>query len=297
MSDTIIIARKELSERFRSGWVIVCLLVWLGAVILTSCFGLIQIGQIGLQGYERTVITLLNLAQYLIPLLALLLGHDLIVSEREERTLALTLASGVSRTKVLMGKFVGGSLTLILPLLLGFTLAGVAIGWGVGDTNFSPFLKLILSSLVLGEIFLGLGLLISVFSRTRVQALVISLLTWCMAVFVFDLVVLGILLNTKAVGANQEIEIHCEATHVNVGTDIHSAFESSSGGESARLLARRESYLASWLAINPVDLFRSINLPHPSNLRMAPMVASVSVILWLAGTLGVALWRLRRIDV
>lgn len=59
------LAAKEFGDRLRSGWVIGCVLVWLGAIGLTSFFGLLQIGQIGLQGYERTVISLLNLVQYL----------------------------------------------------------------------------------------------------------------------------------------------------------------------------------------------------------------------------------------
>src|ERR1041385_6700666 len=70
------IARKEFSDRFRSGWVIACALVWLGAIAFTSIFGLVQIGRIGVQGYERTAMSLLNLVQYLVPLLGLLIGHD-----------------------------------------------------------------------------------------------------------------------------------------------------------------------------------------------------------------------------
>jgi len=90
----MLIAGKEFGDRFRSGWVIACVLVWLGAIGLTSFLGLLQIGRIGVQGYERTVVSLLNLVQYLVPLLGLLLGHDLLVSEVEERTLRLILARG-----------------------------------------------------------------------------------------------------------------------------------------------------------------------------------------------------------
>src|SRR5690348_5233781 len=53
-----VIGAKEFSDRFRSGWVVACILVWLGAIGLTSFFGMVQIGQIGVQGYERTVISL-----------------------------------------------------------------------------------------------------------------------------------------------------------------------------------------------------------------------------------------------
>ena len=102
-----LLAFKEFGDRFRSGWVLACILLWLGAIGLASFLGLIQIGRIGAQGYERTVISVLNLVQYLVPLLGLLLGHDLIVSEKEERTLRLLVASGLGRSQLLLGKFFG----------------------------------------------------------------------------------------------------------------------------------------------------------------------------------------------
>jgi Cu-processing system permease protein len=202
-----LIAVKEFSDRFRSGWVIACVLVWLGAIGLTSFLGLLQIGRIGMQGYERTVMTLLNLVQYLVPLLGLLLGHDLLVSETEERTLRLLLAGGVTRARLLLGKFVGGSFSLAVPLLSGFIIAGAAIGLTTRDNSIASFLRLASSGLVLGIVFLAIGLAVSTFSRTRVQALVLALLTWCVAVFVFDLVALGWLVSTKSSRAAQEIEV------------------------------------------------------------------------------------------
>src|SRR4051812_327640 len=106
-SRLLIIALKEFRDRLRSGWVIACIVVWLAVISLTSLFAVIQIGHLGVQGYERTTASLLNLAQYLVPLLGLLVGHDLIVREREDRTLNLVLASGVSRRQLMAGKFLG----------------------------------------------------------------------------------------------------------------------------------------------------------------------------------------------
>src|SRR5690242_9468691 len=63
-----LLAAKEFGDRFRSGWVLACVLVWLGAIGLASFLGLLQMGRIGVQGYERTVMSLLNVVQYLIPL-------------------------------------------------------------------------------------------------------------------------------------------------------------------------------------------------------------------------------------
>ncbi len=295
MRELGIIAGKEFGDRLRSGWVIACALVWLGAVALTSLFGLVQVGKIDLQGYERTVVSLLNLVQYLVPLLALLLGHDLLVSEREDKTLSLILAGGVPRGRLLLGKFLGGGAALGVPLALGFAIAGTVIGLAAKDNAVAPFLKLALSGLVLGLIFLALGLVISTVSRTRVQALVFALLAWCVAVFVFDLAAMGWLVTTRSAQAAREVETATDATHVNAMADIHAAFESGDDA-AARLQATAPKSAPSWLLFNPVDLFRTVNLPKDQAPAVAPFAAVFSVGLWMAACLGAGLWRINRLD-
>ena len=294
-SHLLTIALKEFRDRMRSGWVVACVLVWLGAIALTSLLGLVQMGRIGVLGYERTTVTLLNLTQYLVPLLGLLVGHDLIVREREERTLHLVLASGVTRARLLLGKFLGGAVTVAMPLLIGFTMAGVMIGIAARDRDWTPFLKLAFSGLLLGIIFCGVGVLASTFSRSRVQALVTALLAWCIAVFAFDLVALGIITSTKAVHAAQEIEVFCEATHVNSGADIHRAFDTATVS-AARETSQTADGVLAWVWFNPVDVFRLVNLPSALGLNVPVTGALFSFIAWLALVLAAATWRLNRID-
>jgi Cu-processing system permease protein len=289
----MLIATKEFGDRFRSGWVIACVLVWLGAIGLASFLGLLQIGRIGALGYERTAISVLNLVQYLVPLLALLLGHDLIVHEREEGTLRLILARGVTRTRFLLGKFLGACLTLSVPLVFGFAIAGTVVGWAANDRQIEPFLRLAVSGIALGILFLGMGLVVSTFCRTRVQSLVVALLTWCTAVFAFDLVALGVLVSTRLPVAAQEIEVLCDATHVN--GDIHSAFDSLTDDRGHAAPATGAPGLG-WLAINPVDLFRAVNLSHRIELHIPAQTIVVTVVGWLSFTLGASLWKLRRTD-
>ena len=290
-----LIAAKDFGDRFRSGWVIACVLVWLGAIGLTSFFGLLQIGQIGMQGYERTVISLLNLVQYFVPLLGLLLGHDLIVGETEERTIRLILAGGTSRTRLLLGKFLGACVALAVPLVLGFLLAGTLIGLTTQNSSLAPFVRLAASGLVLGILFVGIGLAISTFCRTRVQSLVVTLLAWCLAVFVFDLVALSLLVSTKAPAAAQEIDLVCDATHVNSAADIHSEPDASPAGPS-RSVGTPQTPSLGWLAINPVDLFRAVNLSKQLGFPVPVLTTLAAVILWLGAVLGASLWKLHRTD-
>jgi ABC-type transport system involved in multi-copper enzyme maturation permease subunit len=286
-----IIALKEFRDRLRSGWIVACIFVWLGVISLTSVLGLIQIGQIGVQGYERTTISLLNLVQYLVPLLALLVGHDLVVREREDRTLNLVLASGVRRTHLLLGKFIGGALTIAVPLLLGFMIAGTMIGVAARDTACLPFLKLSCSGLLLGIAFTGIGLLVSTLARARIQALVCALLTWGVAVFAFDLTALGMIVSTRAVQASVEIDLLCDATHVN---DIHAAFDANT--PSAKVQSKPASHFYAWLWLNPVDVFRALNLPRELAVPVPPGAAAGSLVAWLALSLGIAAWKLERMD-
>lgn len=288
------VAAKEFGDRFRSGWVVACVLVWLGAIGLTSFFGLLQIGQIGVQGYDRTVISLLNLVQYLVPLLGLLMGYDLVASEKEEPTLRLIVAGGVNRARFLLGKLLGGSLALSVPLALGFAIVGTVIGVAAKDSGTGPFLKLALSGMGMGILFLDLGLMISTFSRTRVQALVLALLTWCMAVFVFDLIALGVMVSTKSAAAAREIEFVCDATHVNPAADLHSAYDNV--GDKPGQAAAGGTPALTWLALNPVDLFRAVNLPAQTGVRVPPMTLALGMILWLVIPFGASAWKLNRSD-
>jgi Cu-processing system permease protein len=293
-----LLALKEFGDRFRSGWVLACILLWLGAIGLASFLGLIQIGRIGAQGYERTVMSMLNLVQYLVPLLGLLLGHDLIVSEKEERTLRLLVASGLSRSKLLLGKFIGGCLTIAVPLLAGFLVSGVVIGFAAKDTGLAPFLKLAVSGLALGILFLAIGFAISSFSKTRVQAIVLALLAWCAFVFVYDLVALGAVISVKSPAAAREIELVCDAMHVNAAADIHSEGDTISAASKQQSLTKPAANLASMacLTINPVDLFRAVNLSSTLGVQVPFGSVAASFLTWLTLSLLLSRWKLNKTD-
>ncbi len=295
MRPVLLIAWREFSDRLRNGWVLACAVVWLGAIGLTSLFGLVQVGRIGVQGYERTVVSLLNLVQYLVPLLGLLLGHDVVVGEREDRTLNLILAGGVRRGRLLAGKFLGGALALAVPVVLGFTIAGTIIRMGASGEGLGSFLRLACSGLVLGILFLGLGLAISVLCRTRLQALVLALLAWCGAVFAFDLVGMGVTVMAETPQAAREVETATDAAHVRDVEDVHAAFEAGDDA-AARQVAKAPRRLPAWMLLNPVDSFRAINLPKELAPRVPTAGVTSSTLLWLAASLSLAWRRLQHLD-
>jgi len=128
-----------------------------------------------------------------------------------------------------------------------------------------------------------------------VQALVCALLTWCIAVFAFDLVAMGVVVTANSTQAVHEIEEATDATHVTSIADMHKAYEA--GDEHAsRLAADSSQKVAAWLAINPVDLFRAVNLPKSANVAVPAWLGAISIAGWMLGALGVASWKLHRTD-
>jgi ABC-type transport system involved in multi-copper enzyme maturation permease subunit len=218
------------------------------------------------------------------------------VGEREDRTLGYLVANGVSRARLLLGKFCGAALTLGISLLLGFCVAGAAIGYKAQDRNIGSFVTLALSAAVLGLIFLAGGLAISTFSRTRVQALVLCLLTWGMAVFAFDLAALGLLVTVASPAAQSEIDLACDPAHVNAeAANIHAAFDAPAEAPRQAAVGRPASH-ASWLWINPVDLFRAVNLQRQLQTPVPAAMIAICAGGWIVFALLLSERKLRRMD-
>jgi ABC-type transport system involved in multi-copper enzyme maturation permease subunit len=192
-----------------------------------------------------------------------------------------------------VGKFCGAALTLVVPLIAGFVIAGTLVGVAARDASFAPFLKLSISTIAIGIIFGAIGTAVSVFARSRIHALVSVLLIWGVAVFAFDLVALGFIVSNKAPQASKEIEMICDATHINSQADIHSGFDSVA--PTAAVHAPRQDS-PFWIWFNPVDIFRVINLPEAVNLSVPMMSAIASAACWIALCLIAGTWRFKRID-
>lgn len=121
-------------------------------------------------------------------LLALLLAHDAMQSERESAVLPSLLASGIPRGTLLTGKVLGGLLALALPLG-GALLVSLAIfTLQVEATlSFAQWLRAAglaaAYALYLSFMFL-LGLLISIGMHNRLRALVVAVVVWLATVVV-----------------------------------------------------------------------------------------------------------------
>jgi ABC-type transport system involved in multi-copper enzyme maturation permease subunit len=122
------------------------------------------------------------IVQLVLSLFVILIAYDVISGEREDGTLALLMSNPISKFHVLIGKYLGGMGSILLPLGMGW-VAVVAV------MSFSPMIELgwadlgrigllfIVSALYLSTFFL-LSTLLSVRCARSDTALILSLFLW-----------------------------------------------------------------------------------------------------------------------
>lgn len=262
------IAAKEFRDRMRNRWVLAVALVFTVFSLVIAYFGGAQQGSVGFRSIEFTIASLVSLVIYLIPLIALLLGFDAIVGERERGSLDLLLALPITRLELLLGKYLGLAAALTLSTLAGFGLVALLLYQRLSWAGLYHYGGFMASSVLLGLAFLSMAVLLSVVARERTRASGLAIALWFFFVLVFDLVLLGVLVSTGG----------------------------QFGGEA----------LAWLLLLNPADVFRILNVFSlddvrtlyglasivPASLGSQALLGSVMLV-WIVLPLLVARWRFR----
>ncbi len=197
MSQIWNIARKELSDGLRNRWLLAISLLFAVLAVGIAWLGAAASGQLGFTSIPATIASLASLATFLVPLIALLLAYDAIVGEDEGGTLMLLLTYPLGRGQMLLGKFVGHGLILALATLIGFGCAALAIAALVEDVELGllawAFGRFMLSSTLLGWVFLALAYILSSKVAEKSSAAGLALGVWFLFVLVFDLALLALL--------------------------------------------------------------------------------------------------------
>lgn len=186
------IARKELSERLRNRWIWTVSVLVLAATIAIAFFSATPVGVVGAHGGGAILASILNLAVCLVPLLALVMGAGAIIDEKRRGLLDLVLTYPVSSGEYFLGTFIGYALALGIALVTSFVPTGIVLSATTG-VDIQQYALLVVLVLALGTSFLALSFLISILSRDPARGVATSVLVWILAVFVFDLVLVGIL--------------------------------------------------------------------------------------------------------
>ncbi|MEH6718426.1 MAG: ABC transporter permease [Aurantimonas endophytica] len=196
MRNILLVARKEIQEGLRNRWVLATTLL-LAALALTLTFlGSAPTGNVGAGALDVVIVSLSSLTIFLVPLIALLISHDAIVGEMERGTMLLLLSYPIGRWQVVIGKFVGHVAILSFATLIGYGAAAAALAvTGVSSdlASWTAFLSMILSSILLGAVFIAIGYLISALVAERGTAGGIAIGIWLFCVLIYDMALLGLL--------------------------------------------------------------------------------------------------------
>ncbi len=191
------IAFKEFRNSMRNRLVIGILLIMTILALAISYFGAAPGGRVGFVGFDVAVVSLISLSIYLVPIIALTLGYDTIVGEFEGKTLELLLTMPLNRLEIYLGKFLGLAMTLLVSIGGGLGLAGLLMVWKIGIERVGDYLFFILSTVLLGVSFLGIGLMVSAMVRERSKAVGWVIFIWFFFVLIFDLLLIGLLVWTE----------------------------------------------------------------------------------------------------
>jgi Cu-processing system permease protein len=262
------IAAKECRDRIRNRWALAVASVFTVFALAIAYFGAAQQGTVGLRSVDVTIASLVSLVIYLVPLIALLLGYDAIVGERERGSLGLLMSLPITRTELLLGKFAGLALALALATIAGFGIVGVLLAMRFGAGALVHYAGFVASAVGLGLAFLSVSVLISVVAATRIGASGMAIVAWFGFVLVYDLVLLALLV----------------------------AF-------ATRLPS---SVVPALLLANPADAFRMVNIfgfadmarfyglatVVPRSLAN-PQVQAAALVAWILMPLCIATWRFK----
>ncbi len=194
------IAKQEFRTSIRSRWAAAFAVLFAALAVTISYFGLATAGVAGLQGFTRTAASLLNLVLYIVPLAGLATGSLGITGEQGARE--LLFSQPVSRAEVLLGKAAGLGASMTAATSVGFGFAGVVIAWQTGDDAAGPFLAVVALAILLGCVFVGLGLAAGAATGSRARAFGVALCLWFFFIIFYDLLALGATLVLKEHTAN-----------------------------------------------------------------------------------------------
>jgi Cu-processing system permease protein len=187
------IVMKELRDAVTNRWLIAYTVLLAALGLAATVSGLDSASGLAVQAFGRTTATLMNLCLLLSPLVAVLMGAASIAGEHERGTLEHLLAQPLTRSQLLLGKHAGLLAALTGATVIGFLPAGVMVAAAAGPELFGRYLLFPAIAALVGAAMVGIGVLISVSSRSAVQAQGTAVFAWFAFVLLYDLLLMGVL--------------------------------------------------------------------------------------------------------
>ena len=113
---------------------------------------------------------------------ALMLTYDSISGEREAGTLRLCLSNALPRSTLLLGKFIGAVISLMIPLTVGICMSLLILSVSgvvpLDGAHWQRIGVIVLLSILYISAFVALGLFVSSLTQTSSVSLILLLLAW-----------------------------------------------------------------------------------------------------------------------
>ncbi len=128
------------------------------------------------------------IVKIVLSLFAILFTFDAIAGEKERGTLKLTLSNQIPRDQIILGKAIGGFISLILPLaipfLMGLILLNILPDIRLSAGDWVRLCLIFLCFLLYISVFFNLGLFVSSRTHHSANSLFILLFIWVICIFI-----------------------------------------------------------------------------------------------------------------
>ncbi len=188
---------KEVRDSLRNKWLILYAAAFAILGLTFSYYGYLGLNLVGFRAFGRVSAALINMALYMIPLMAMTLAGLSIVGEREKGVLEILLAQPISKSQVILSKFLGISISITLATMLGYGIAAWYLWIFLSSADLYVYLMILGACALLAASLTAFGLLISVVSRSRFEALGIILIAWLVLILLYEFIIIGLTLTFR----------------------------------------------------------------------------------------------------
>ncbi len=170
------VARKDFRDSLRSRWLWVLSAIFVGLFVGSAYFVGSGLGNSDEQVSTDAFIGLLGsrVVALLVPLIALVVAYSAIVGERESGTIKLMLSLPHSRQDIVVGKLLGRSGVVAVPIFLGMVASAIVLVFYGINLKIVSYLLFTMLTIALGIVFVSLAIGISAAASTNRRGMVAS---------------------------------------------------------------------------------------------------------------------------
>lgn len=161
-------------DLIRSRWIYYYAAFYL---ILTACLFYLN------TDLSKTIITLMNVVLFLVPLIASIIGLMYYYNSRD--FIELLLAQPIPRSHIFVGQSIGISASLSLCIIVGIGLPFLAYGI-LGSAEIGNYIMLLVTGVFLSSIFSALSYLTGMVFENKLKGFGVALFIWLLFAIIYD---------------------------------------------------------------------------------------------------------------